>query len=194
LAGCGKDSRTASAFGAGNVRWASFPVDLQVDAALQDGGPAQEDLLAAVAFWENRAGKRLFSLRAWQEGQLPYTGNVTDPETLLANALLFQNPWPNTRDWTPQVAGKTVVHSTGEHINHAVIFLNGQTPLCGGPCDQPGEHEQTSRRRLIAHELGHFLGLTHVSDLHNIMYPEIQAGGALDTETVDEHWLVHLTE
>jgi hypothetical protein len=197
LPGCGRPSETArslAALGSGNLRWASFPVDIRADASLHDGGAAEEDLLAAIAFWEARAGKTLFRLGSWPSGQAPYTGAVTDPDSLVDNVIFFLNPWPNTGDWTSQIAGKTVLISNGGGIHHAVIFLNGETTLCSSLCEGEGESEDTSRRRLIAHELGHFLGFAHVADRHNIMYPEIQPGGSLDDEEVNMELLHRLTE
>lgn len=193
LPGCGKDE-PKPAPGLGSIRWTSFPVSLRADSSLQDGGAKEEDLLAAVAFWENKAGKKLFTLGTWPHGRAPFTGRVTDPDTLTDNVIFFQNPWPNSGEWPENVAGKTILHSTGGFINHAVVFLNGETPLCPGLCIQEGEQDQTSRRRLIAHELGHFLGFVHVSDPKNIMNPEIVPGGSLENEIVDQDLLVQLTQ
>jgi hypothetical protein len=190
LAGCGKEtSRSAAALGSGDLRWNDFPVRLEADSALHDGAAADEDLLTAVAFWENRAGKHLFNVGSWPTGQPPYTGQAQDPDDLLGNAVFFLSPWP----FDGHIAGKTIIHSNGSAIAKAVIFLNADTPLCSGLCEGEGEHSQTSRRKLIAHELGHFLGFAHVSDPDNIMYPEILPGGALDNLHVDEDLLHKLT-
>ncbi len=150
-------------------------------------------MLTAIAFWEQRAGKTLFTISSWPASALPYTGSVTDPDTLLDNVIYLLKPWPNSGDWNSQIAGKTVIHSEGAGIRHAVVFLNGETTLCDADCKNEGENQETSRRRLIAHELGHFLGFVHVSDRENIMYPTIQPGGDLDTETIDVDLLRRLT-
>lgn len=195
LSGCGKDQeRDVTVFGSGDWRWASFPVSLRADASLHDGGFAEEDLLSAVAFWEGKAGKTLFALDSWPTGLAPFSGRLEDPDTLLGNVIFFQAPWPNQGEWGRRVAGKTVVHISGKAIQHAVVFLNGETELCAALCEGYGEHNMTSRRKLLAHELGHFLGFAHVQDRDSVMYPEILPGGRLDELKVDEGLLRKLTD
>ena len=196
FAGCGpkKPTRTDRALGAGKFRWDSFPVSLRVDSGLRDGGPAEQDLREAVRFWEKLAGHRLFDIGTWPTGTAPFTGKPENPDELLDNVVYLMRPWPSGPDWGSRIAGKKIVHSTGSEIDNAVVFLNGDTALCSALCDNEGEHGMTSRRRLIAHELGHFLGFAHVSDRGNIMYPEIQPGGSLDTEGVDLELLHALTD
>jgi hypothetical protein len=191
LGGCGKQYDEDATLGSGKLRWSSFPVRIQADSSLFDGGPAEQDLRAAVSFWETRAGKQLFELGTWPSGQAPYVGEVTHPQSLLGNAIFFQNPWPNFGDWGPEIAGRTIVNSTKGSITHAVVFLNAETNLCSDLCATEGG---TSRRRLIAHELGHFLGFAHVQDMANIMFPTIQVGGSLDSETIDSDLLRRLTQ
>ncbi|MGZ6382188.1 MAG: matrixin family metalloprotease [Bdellovibrionota bacterium] len=190
FAGCGHDEeRNTASLGSGNLRWNSFPVSLKVDSSIHDGGAADEDLLAAVSFWETHAGKTLFTLGTWPTAQPPYTGPAQDPDDLLDNAVFFLSPWP----FDAHIAGKTTIHSIGPSIQKAVIFLNSDTALCSGLCDQPGDDLRTSRRRLLAHEMGHFLGFDHVGDRDNIMYPEIVTGGSLEDRKIDQSLLNKLT-
>lgn len=160
-----------------------------MDAALLDGAYSEEDLLAAIAFWENKAGKRLFSIDRWPSGSQPFTGPPANPNSLTDNVVFFQSPWP--QEWSGRVAGKTIIHAYGSIIQNAVIFLNSETALCSGLC--LSELDRTSRRKLLAHELGHFLGFAHVNDRENLMYPEILPGGSLDAVRIDEPLLKKLT-
>jgi hypothetical protein len=189
LTGCGKEeSRSISGLGSGTLRWESFPIPLKVDSLLYEGGPSREDLRIAIAFWEKRADKSLFQTSKWPTGVVPFTGPALNPESILENAVFFQSPWP----FEANVAGKTFLHSNNGVIQKAVIFLNAETRLCGGDCSE--EPEQTSREKLLAHELGHALGFAHVSDPKNIMYPQILPGDKLDELTVDMDLLKNLTK
>lgn len=193
LPACGRDEpkqTTSAELGSGNLKWDHFPVKLRVDDLLQAPGHAHDDLLAAAEFWENRAHKHLFDLsQNWPSGQAPFTGPSDKPAALLDNVIFFLSPWP----LDPHVAGNTTLHYTDNTLDHAVIFLNTTTDLCDGDCDGPGDQLRTSRRRLLAHEMGHFLGFSHVEDQANIMFPVIQAGGRLDDRQIDQGLLDRLT-
>jgi hypothetical protein len=190
LSGCGKESeRTSTELGVGGLRWGTFPVEVQVDAFLLADPKATADLNDAIAFWEEKAGKRLFTIAgSWDSAQKPFSGPIGDPTELLANVILFQGPWP----FDNRIAGKTVVHSTNGTISRAVIFLNAETALCGQDCRNDGS--EVSRRKLLAHELGHYLGLGHNQDRSDVMYPEILQGGSLEGLKVDESLLTSLTQ
>lgn len=188
LTACAKDKRKMDSALAGESRWATFPVPLRVDEFLLDDGMAQDDLRAAIEFWENRAGRQLFTTGTWRSGAAPYNGNPADPSEILENVIFFQNPWP----FEERIAGKTILFSQDGLIQKAAVFLNTTTSLCSGYCiDEPG---RTSRRKLLAHELGHFLGFPHTEERNNIMFPEILPGGALDGLSVDAQLLKKLTQ
>lgn len=141
-----------------------------------------------MRFWETKAGRKLFDFKgAWAQPQAPYTGTAGSPGTITSNVLLFQNPWP----YAQNLAGVTTVNTTGTQIDGAVVMINSTTPMCSGDC--VSGFGDTSQRKTIAHELGHFLGLPHVQDAANIMYPQVQAGGSLDTVVVDDAALQALT-
>jgi hypothetical protein len=193
LPGCGKEQQQtnrSATLGSGSLKWDHFPLSLKADASLQSRGPAHDDLLAAVTFWQSHAhNKPLFSLGTWPNEQIPFTGPANNPTTIVDNAIYFLSPW----SLDPKVAGNTTLHSTGNTIDSAVIFLNRDTQLCDADCTGPGDALRTSRRRLLAHELGHFLGFAHVPDRNNIMFPEIQPGGSLEQVQIDQDLLDRLT-
>lgn len=188
LSGCGKEEkRVEAALTTGDFRWASFPVALRADEALLDGGWAEDDLLAAIQFWEKKAGRTLFTLNKWRTGDIPYYGDPSKPTDIVENVIFLQSPWPHEK----KVAGKTFFFANGNTIQKAAIFINAHTDLCRGSCYN--EPTRTSRRKLLAHELGHFLGFVgHSGALNDIMYPEILPGGSLEDLTVDEALLRNL--
>ena len=191
LVGCGKEEgRSSAELGSGDLRWASFPVEVQADSFLLLDSRGKRDLYDAMDFWERRAGKQLFVLTGeWNNADLPYRGNPENPDQILANVIYLQGPWP----YDQRVAGKTLVHSTNNVIEHAVVLLNTEKNLCSGDCWGQDDLE-ISRRKLIAHELGHFLGFGHSSDMGDLMYPEILSGGSLDHVEVNEALLTKLTD
>ncbi|RZA00657.1 MAG: matrixin family metalloprotease [Proteobacteria bacterium] len=186
LTACGREEAAAQ-LGSGELRWNSFPIEIQAEEAITDDLDSREDLLAAISFWEHRVeGRALFRLdaRGWDSSRVPYVGNPETPDRIFANVIFFKNPWP----FASSVAGKTVVRATNNQIEAGLIFLNGEKNLCKGDCTAA-----TSQRKLIAHELGHLLGFAHSSDRGDIMYPEILPTDLLESASVNEALLLKLT-
>ena len=186
FSGCGVEENRGNSTTA-NPRWPTLPVLLRVEESLLNRGPEEEDLMAAVAFWEEKAGRKIFILGSWPTGRAAFEGSPDNPSQIIDNVLSFQRPWP----FELRIAGKTVLLVDKAAIQKAVIFLNAQIGLCSGLC--AGQENLTSRRRLIAHELGHFIGLNHVNDRENVMFPEILPGGSLENLKVELPLLNELT-
>ncbi len=167
--------------------WSAFPVAIYTDSSVASNPAALADFQTAVAFWEGKAGKKLFAYQGTWSGGNPYSGTADNPTGATANVLFFQNPWP----FAANIAGKTTVFSQGPEIQGAIVMINPTIPLCSGDCQgQPGSNSQ---RKDFAHELGHFLGLNHTQDVNDIMYPVLQTGGVLDGVGVDMGTLLQLT-
>ena len=71
-----------------------------------------------------------------------------------------------------------------------MIMINPDVPFCSGDC--VGQYYANSARKNLAHELGHFIGLQHISDVNNVMYPVLQPGGTLDSVSIDQTALAEL--
>lgn len=160
--------------------WNSFPVPIYSDAQIVSSEEGENDFQAALQFWEQNAGTKLFDYRGVWSGDAPYTGTANNISSIVANVIFFLNPWP----LDPFTAGQTVAMKTSNGYAGAVIMLNPNISLCGGDCR--GEYSRTSRQKLIAHEIGHFIGLAHVTDSFNIMNPVLAPGGSLAEVSIDQ--------
>lgn len=177
-----------TACGQGGPGWGTFPVTLYGDPSLLSSTDAASDFNDAMTFWEKKSGKQLFDYRGQWSGSTPYTGNPTAPNEIAANVIFYQNPWP----FGGNIVGQTTTVSSGAgQIQAGIIMINPDTSFCGGDC--AGQYNRTSRRKAFTHELGHFIGLTHVQDPTNIMYPELMPGGSLNTVAIDDSTLKTLT-
>lgn len=175
FAGCAKKKDNEGA-----PRWTSFPVEIYTDPSLVPNAQAADDFRSAMTFWERKVGKQLFDYRGNWSGQAI---NGTD---VARNALFIQNPWT----YESNIAAQTVVISQKGEIQGAVVMVNPGTSFCPGDCT--GQNHQTSLRKVFAHELGHFIGLSHSQDSSNVMYPDALPGGVLDGLTIDSKALLPL--
>jgi hypothetical protein len=147
-----------------------------------------EDFQAAMGFWEENTGRKLFDYKGnWTGGQ-PFSGNPGAPSAIVSNVVMFQSPWP----FAANTAGMTTVEASDGEFQAAVVMLNPNIPVCTGDCS--GDYSRTSEQKLMAHELGHFLGLQHVQDPSNIMYPTLNPGGSLQSEAVSSSQLSQVVQ
>jgi hypothetical protein len=169
-----------SACGGSHDGWTSFPVAISADQRLAASPTFQSDFQDAIAFWEGKAGKPLFSYQGAYTGGTPYVGSVSAPDSVTNNVVMLQDPWP----FATTIVGQTMVTSSNSTISAAMILINPDTDFCSGDCD--GQETLTSERKVLAHELGHFIGLVHVTDPANLMYPTSLPGGSLSEVTIDD--------
>lgn len=187
ISACGSNSaskRTLSSLAAsGPVRWENFPIALYVDKAILQDTETKSDLDDAMKFWELKAGRSIFDIKGdWDSSAKAFSGSADNPGDLFANVLFYQNPW----DMDGQIAGRTVLHSTNYRVTNAIVLINPGTAFCAANCENDGDKNRISRRKLFAHELGHFIGIGHTDDIDDLMYPTIQRGGDLTNVKVSE--------
>lgn len=175
LASCGSKKKENS----GPPRWTSLPVVIYADSAIVSNAATRNDFNEAMAFWESRAGKKLFDFRGAWGGQLPpFNGDPNRPDALFGNVIYFERSWP----FSQNIAAQTIVFSQNSDLLSSVIMINSGAGLCAGNCVG---NFGASERKVFAHELGHFLGLQHNSNTADVMYPEVQPGASLEGLQID---------
>ena len=70
----------------------------------------------------------------------------------------------------------------GGIIQRSLITINDNFLFCHGDC---ARNPAVSFRKVLAHEIGHFLGFDHHSDFDNVMFTFYQPGGSLNDLRVD---------
>jgi hypothetical protein len=176
---CGNKKASDSSSSA--PRWQAFPVQVYTDPHLVSSSADQADFQDAINFWETKIGKKIFDYKGSWNGQTYSGGN-----SVSQNSVYMPGTWA----YAASIAAQTTVISQGSDIQGAVIVVNPNTNFCNGDC--AGQSSATSMRKVFAHELGHFIGLAHVSDTSNIMYPDALPGGSLSGLTVDAAALLPL--
>ena len=136
------------------LHWRSgaYPIELRVSSALDSCEAAS--VLAAVTWLEARTDRDLFA---------PITVPPTDPAVIGLAVEGVISIAPAERLSTPRTAGETrrPVYVGTRVIHSATIDVS----VCS-----PG---------VVAHELGHGLGLDHVDDADRLMFPVILGGWGL---------------
>lgn len=181
LSGCGGagQSGAKTAVSTERARWAAFPIELHVDDAMADSPSALNDLQAALGFWENRVGRELFRYQGRYSTDLPRSAGVVNPLLAPVNKVFHEAPW----QYGPQVLALNIRVEAQGTIRRSLISMDREHQMCLGDCNS--NRLRVSFRKVLAHELGHFLGFDHHPEAKNIMFAFYQPQSGLNEAEVD---------
>lgn len=166
--------------------WTELPIRFEVDQTLDE--EQIQGILAAMELWETALGKQIFEF----EGLDSAIGN--DFKDLYSSLDDDTNSFYSDLDWQKNNKSESVLATTiwdldpkyRTYIQKADIHFNTEHYLIGDSLTlelSPTDHREiVDMQTLALHELGHFLGLTHISkqdDPNSIMNASIYIGQGL---------------
>lgn len=162
--GGGEEGGDAVVSGLGQAaKWPAFPVEIYIDQRTRDIPGAEQDLLDAIDFWEDKIGFQVFDYKGVFAGAKPVTGGLPDVRAATANQSFFLSPWNSGA----AVLGLNIRLQIGSTIIRSIIAINDDQTFCYGTC---GPADPVAFKKVIAHELGHFLGLGHSNNANDVMF------------------------
>lgn len=164
-----------------NLHWKDLPVPIYASHEIADDSQRSADLQAAMEYWENKAGQKIFDYRgAYDRALPPIDGPIDNPSAIHDNVIFFTNDWR----WGSEVAGKTILLNDDAEIAGAMLLINKNLSYCNGSCSG-NSGSSVPFRRLLAHELGHVIGLDHSPEGENIMFANLKNDGNISNAPCD---------
>ncbi|MGZ3744061.1 MAG: matrixin family metalloprotease [Pseudobdellovibrionaceae bacterium] len=155
------------------VSWKqSFPVKIYIDPSF----PTDYDsiLTAAAQKWENILGKTLFIFERAKQSSIPSKDNQ--------NVLYWLTSWTEP---DKSLQGTSSLSWTNNQLIEADIKVDAQYYTYY--VDTPASNTEVHLESLLVHELGHVLGLKHLSDTTNsVMLQVLEYGVKRDTPTAED--------
>lgn len=161
----------------------------------------ERQFMQAVATWEAAVGKTLFLYEGRHE---EHTGDsfmgLRKPLGDEVNGQYITFSWSNT-DKAQQVIATTVWNNGVDRdvIVDGDIRYNGEHFVLGDAADDAvradGDREVVDMESLALHELGHFLGLGHVSDSedrYSVMNPQLFIGHGMTSRRLSKGDIVRI--
>lgn len=171
--------------------WTKLPIDFKIGAHLSK---AQYDqLVTAMKTWETATGKKLFNFSGRQniDGDSFKDLYSSLPDRINGNYL--DNDWAKTAKPDEVLATTIWDNASGaaSKIETADIRFNTQHYLIGDSLQLRAKEKQevVDMESLALHELGHFLGLSHMDSKHDalsIMNPQLFIGEGLTSRRLSK--------
>ncbi len=164
--------------------WTKLPIRFKVSKALTP--EQQAGLLGAMRIWEIAVGKKLFTFEGTQDATGDSFKDLYSSLNDDVNGHYLDDNWKKTKK-EPRVLATTIWNNSAQNtaqIDTADIRFNSNYYLMGNAftTEAVDSREIVDMETLALHELGHLLGLMHVSQVYDsgsIMNPAVYIGQGL---------------
>lgn len=146
-----------------NIRWSSLPIKVYVDTSECSFGE-QNDVIRGINHWNSITKMNLFSM----------VNNISNADVVV-RCTSFIEDYKDTSGIV--VLGEAKIGSivnTGlfNVSKNAIVFIKTRSKKCIQPIT-------------VIHEFGHVLGLDHVNDTNNVMYPFENCNERVENYTIE---------
>jgi len=148
-----------------------------------------EDLKNAMEIWECAVGKTLFVHDGVENKSGQDFADLYDPLNYDVNGHYFDFKWSDKTGKSSLVLATTIWENHPKFVQSILksnIRFNAETYLFGNALKQSSQGQKiiVDMQSLSLHEVGHFLGLTHIAtseDAYSVMNPALYIGEGMTT-------------
>lgn len=185
---------SANLFGVHSSKgWArNLPVKFKSSSEIPE--PVVKELRSAMAIWESAVGKTLFVYDGIEDRKGSAFKELYEPLNDTINSHYFDFNWAKATGKSPTVLATTIWENDPKDqatIVKADIRYNAEYYIFGDALKEYSEGKRTivDMQSLALHEVGHLLGLTHITekdDRYSVMNPSLFIGEGMMTRRLSE--------